>query len=293
MVFTDKFDKNIGIFESETDSIKTTGWVSKLNLLDELWVPNTEMVDVCKESGVTVPIRVIPHTIDSEKYKQPYQPPNLPDCDDTFKFYFIGEFNRRKHLNALLRAFHTEFQSHEPVSLILKVNKPDKNEEQVSELVRETCTGVKNGLRLYKYSHMYHEEVIISQYLTEPQLLGLHKYADCFVNPSYGEAWCQPAMDAIGCNNAVISGAVGGPKDFVHPEYLVTGQYEPVFGADPLFEDLHTGWENWFSIDIMDLRRKMRKAYTHNLDITAYNDVVISSHCYGDVGESMKRIINA
>ena len=35
----------------------------------------------------------------------------------------------------------------------------------------------------------------------------------------------------------------------------------PLAGADIIFEDMGTGRENWFDINICDLKKKMRAAY--------------------------------
>jgi hypothetical protein len=43
---------------------------------------------------------------------------------------------------------------------------------------------------------------------------------------------------------------------------LIDGRWEPVSGMTDTFADLFTGEEDWYSVDVNQLRRAMRKIYT-------------------------------
>ena len=105
--------------------------------------------------------------------------------------------------------------------------------------------------------------MIITDFLSEKDMCRLHKTCNCFVMPSYGEAWCIPAFDAMGFGNTPICSHGTGMRDFIQEDagFLVPGRWEPVYGMTETFTDLFTAEENWFSIDINELRRTMRKVY--------------------------------
>ena len=289
--------KNIGLFVTETDSCFFTNWVRKLNIMDEVWVANTSMLKLCEDNGVKKPVRVIPHATNVEKYKRDYPEFKLP-TDGKFTFYFIGELVRRKNIGALLKAFHTEFSFNEPVSLVLKVNKPGISQDAVYSELSKMCETNKRGLRLYKDVDRYHKEIIIPGYLTEEEIHGVHRACDCFVMPSFGEAWNIPAFDAIGHGNTPICTDVGGMKDFADKVgILVPGTIEPVAGVDEVVPRLHTGHETWVNIDVMKLRKAMRYVYKfHDHDMFKANFLIncniVQKHSYENIGEIMKESFN-
>ena len=109
MDYNGRFKKNIGLYATETDSFDRTTWAERINLMDEAWVINQQMVDASIRSGVTIPIKIIPHASDTDKFNKAYTKFEIPQIDNTFVFYFVGELIRRKNLVALLKAFHIEF----------------------------------------------------------------------------------------------------------------------------------------------------------------------------------------
>lgn len=53
-------------------------------------------------------------------------------------------------------------------------------------------------------------------------------------------------------------------KDFVVDEesgFLIEGSMSPVFGMNDTFQDIFTGREDWFDIDIRSLQSSMRKVF--------------------------------
>jgi len=256
--------KNICMFASESSNFVTTSWVERLNTLDEAWVFNWQSANVAENSGVNVPIRVIPHCFDITTYQKKYEPFHIPEIAGTFKFYFIGEFVRRKNLGALLKAFHSTFEPHEPVSLVIKSNIPGKSKQESADIIRNFCRSVKEGLKLRPIDS-YAKEVIITQRLSDADILRLHATCDCFVMPSYGEAWCIPAFEAMAMGKPTIATKGTGFLDYMTEEtsFLVPARKEPVFGCIDTFGDLMTAREEWDSIDISWLKSFMREIYDY------------------------------
>ncbi len=299
MTYHSSFIKNIGVFEYETDSLKHTGWVPYLNLMDEVWVPNNQLKKVCEYSGVNAVVRVVPHPCDTSRYTQYYERLRIPELDGKFVFYTIGECIRRKNFAGLLKAFHLEFRPWEPVVLVIKTNVTGQPPAYTANKTRQVINDVKRGLRLYPRLNDYHTEVILPGRLSDDEMMGLHATGDCFVLPSYGEAWCIPAVDAMGMGNVVVLNDEGGPADYVrHMEngFLLSNRREPAFMAPdevPL-QEVWTGNENWYSPDINELRHYMRTVYTDDVTRNKMSGLAIDTAFgldYSIVGNHMKNLL--
>ena len=59
-VYDKRFGKNIGIVEIETSNIGHSGWIEKINMLDEIVVGSSLVKESLNRDGVRIPIKVIP-----------------------------------------------------------------------------------------------------------------------------------------------------------------------------------------------------------------------------------------
>lgn len=287
MDYSGKFKKNIGLFVTETTNITYTDWQEHLKLMDELWVPNTEMAsqfvllkDVC----------IVPHAYDNTRYDQ-YDNFSIPKMKDSYVFYFIGEFNRRKRISALLQAYYTAFDRNDNVGLVIKANKPNVSSEQLMQELTDTDRSIRENLKMFADDRYYPQVAFIPERLTDRQILGLHRSCDCFVTATFGDAWCIPAFDALAHNNHVISSDVGGMADYLDGRGdLVSGQWTPVLGADVPVRNMGTGRELWFDVNIAEFSQCMKNAYTYNVH---GNSPDLSRYNYENVGKKMKDLLDA
>lgn len=296
MKYDSHFRKNIGIFELESKNIQHTQWVDHLNIMDELWVPCGDMMGL---KGVHTKTIWMPHCCDESEYQAEYPKLDIPQIQNKFVFYFIGSFTRRKHLSALLRAFHTEFDRHEPVSLVIKTTRQGMSSSDLADEVMNLCNGIKSKLNIYNDVNDYIKEIIITVDISRQELLRLHASCDCFVMPSFGEAWCAPLLDAMAMSNLVIASATGGPKDYIVDGtngFLVDGTMEPIFGENEGVADMGTAREIEFDISISDLQRKMRHVYHMNhaekMSIKNQAARIATTHSYAQIGNKMKGALN-
>ena len=129
--------KNIGFMATESTNFKATGWQFFANLMDEIWVPTMSSKCACRLSGVKKPINVVPHSLPIQSYLQAPEGKKIPHLNNKFNFIFVGEFIERKNIQALLRAFHSEFRYSEPVNLVIKTSKKD------IDFIKQYCENVK------------------------------------------------------------------------------------------------------------------------------------------------------
>lgn len=258
MSYDGHFERNIALFASETSNFSDSNWTRSLNLMDEIWVINKLQAQSCLASGVDKAIHVVPHVANLEKYEKDYPAFELPSIyHDRCIFYFVGEFSRRKNVAALIKAFYSEFDRRENVTLLLKLNKPGVSPPELAKEVQNFCLEIKKGLKKYVKEEMYQGEIVITDFLTEEQLHSLHQRCDVFVNPSYGEAWCLPAFDALAHGNPVISSDCGGPSDYL--PNTVKSEKDIAFGVFDSFPNLYTSNELWLEVNVSDLGWEMRK----------------------------------
>ena len=262
MEYTNKFKKNIALYATETSDFKQSAWPRKINMMDEAWVINNQMDQASKDSGVTIPIKVVPHATNIDKFKRPYKKIEIPNAGTEFTFYTIADLNHRKNLEAFIRAFHTEFDPSEPVSILIKTSAHGLEAEKTAEIVKNLCDEVKVGIKKFANQSQYKEDFIIADFISDEDICALHHSLDCFVTPSYGEAWCIPAFDAMAFGNTPICTNIGGMSDFIgHAGFLIEGRQEPVKKMTNTFQNIFTGKESWCSIDELELRRVMRHVY--------------------------------
>lgn len=293
MVYHSHFDKCIGLYVQETWNIEYTSWPGILNTMDEIWVPNQQMKsDITRY--IKPPVNVVPHTFDIEKYNRRYSPlPNI--SKDSFTFYYIGEINRRKHLASLLRAFLSEFSSNEPVKLLLKANKPGLSPDQTAKEIDDLCGIVKQNIKLNRCP----EIDVITNYLSEEDIYRLHTSCDCFVQPSFGEAWSIPCWEAMAFGKTPISTKTGGMSDYIinkRTGFLIDGQEECVIGYNETFSEFGKPQETWTNIDTLALQKKMREVYEMSDEqreqMITVSKKHIENYSYENIGNKMKELLN-
>jgi len=241
--------KNIGFCLSETNHLEFTPWISAMNLMDEIWVSSTVELKSLKNSLCTTPIIIMGEATDTNKFLKSYVH-NV----DNFTFYTIGE-GERKNFNALLMAFHREFDRNEPVDLLIKS----------SNLSVDALNQLKAQFGIYKNLEQYKQEKLVLNRLSEHDLNQMHMDCNCFVMTSYGEAWCRPALDALGFGKTPIVTDNTGTTDFIDNNngWVVKSYETPCLVQNKPLEYLYTSRETWFSIDILELQKAMREAYTN------------------------------
>jgi glycosyltransferase involved in cell wall biosynthesis len=291
MDYNGRFEKNIGLFVTETSTIKYTGWPQRLKQMDEIWVPCVDNFLSAMDGCPGANIKVIPHATDVSRFEEDWKPLEIPYAEDRHVFYFIGENIRRKRISALLQAYYKAFTANDNVMLVIKTSKAGFSARDVQEMMQETDKQVRDQLRMYP-NHAYYPPVIfLTERLSEEDLMGLHTRGNTFCTTSFGEAWCIPAFDAMGFGNHVISSKTGGMEDFLQGYsrgYLAAGQYSPVFGADLVFQDMNTGHETWFYVDISNFAAYMRMIYLIENEKAEDETEHINQYSYESVGQKMK-----
>jgi glycosyltransferase involved in cell wall biosynthesis len=260
-----RYKKNIGLTELETNNLSNSECISNMNRMDEIWVPSSQEKKCLMKSGVNKPIKVISQPLDTAFIKK-YSDHKLAFSniiDKTFKFYFIGEYTERKNIEDLIISFNLAFDIDQPVSLILKTSIPGISPYDSNKIIEDEIETIKKKLNIRT---KYKKEIIITDRLSYKDVIGLHNSCDCLIAPSYGEAFCRPAAEALCLGKTPIVTDNTGMNDFINYDngFLIKSHRTPVYVNNrPLSKDfdIYTANEYWYRPDMYDLINKMQTVY--------------------------------
>ena len=132
--------KNIGFVALENVKFTNKVWLANLKMMDDVFVPNVASQAVLSDNGISS--KIFPHSFNFNKIKSYERNANIVELSNSFNFTFVGEHCHRKNLEALLIAFHNEFNYIEPVNLYIKTS--GKSLQEMTNF----CEQVKNKLKL-------------------------------------------------------------------------------------------------------------------------------------------------
>lgn len=191
----DAFFKNKGRYKIGYTMLEVDGlpkeWVRQCNLMDEVWVPSAFNEQTFRQSGVKVPIHVIPLGIDPNYFN-----PQLRGFrfSDKFTFLSVFEWGERKAPEKLIKTFLQEFADNDDVLLVCKINNNDPSLTIPQEIQKLGCKGIESKMK-----------ILHNQKIPGYLMGSLYRSADCFVLPTRGEGWGMPILEAMACGTPTIA----------------------------------------------------------------------------------------
>lgn len=275
--------KNIGYTVWETESLPSQ-WTSLCNSMDEIWVPCEWNVNVFKKSGVTVPVKKIPHCFDKEDFFRTNSIRKLPVQDDTYLFYSIFQWSARKNPEGLLQAYFSRFTKEDNVALILKTfryNNLEKDKEEIKNLI----DAVKRKLWITETPPI----ILIHENMSKAELMELHNAGDCFVLPHRAEGWGIPHFEAMAHNKLVIATGYSGNLEFMNTNnsMLLPYQLTPCYGMD---RGTYNGKMEWAEPSIHELGNKMREVFEMgkgNFKLNENPEEVLNKFSWKTIGDQI------
>jgi glycosyltransferase involved in cell wall biosynthesis len=259
------YKKNIGIISVESHNLNDSQIISNINTMDEIWVSTNYEKNILIKSGVSRTIKIIPPSLDIDLIKtfDDHKLEFHPIVNNMFKFYFIGEYLDRKNIEDLIVSFNLAFSYDEPVCLVLKTGIDTMNPIQSKKVIEEDIQKIKKKLRI---GNKYKQEIIITDYLSYKDKIGLHNACDCFISPSYGESFCKSAIEAMILGKTPIFNTNTAMRDYLDDScaFPVKSHKTPVIVSNGILGkdfDTPSANEYWYKIDIYDLIDKMTEIY--------------------------------
>jgi len=278
---------NIGYAAWETDQLPRD-WVTKINTLDEVWVPSQYNVKVFKDSGITIPIHCFPHTFNFNQEEEVSKNPVLEPAEEgEFTFYSIFQWLERKNPAALLRAFLTEFKAEEKVRLVMKSYCLNPGMEEDIAVIRRQVKQIKDSLHLPSFPKI----LLISSLLSRGQIRCLHIQGDCYVSLHKCEGFGIPMVEAMAEANPVIATGYSGSDEFIQvgQAYPVKYTKAPVWGMP---WPMYTGEMTWAEPSLLDARKQMRFVFENQGAAWAAGSLgkafVEQNFSWKKIGEAMK-----
>jgi glycosyltransferase involved in cell wall biosynthesis len=264
--------KNVAMCAWETSHIPNTNmggnprnnWANQLNRMDTVWTFSTAAKQAMRDSGVTVPIDVIPHPIDLDTYcptdddhprVEIYDAARRPLHDGWFKFLSIFQWQSRKDPLTLLLAYFAEFRGDEQVALVLKTFGHKTGEtEEIAKRIAEFRRGAS-------LPHEPPRVFLVPGVLSDPEMIDLVRACDCSVTTSKGEGFCLPIAESLACGVPAITPRGSAFLDYVTEQvgYLVNVHEEPAHGI--FHSTAYYITQTWHKTDVQHLRKRMREAF--------------------------------
>jgi glycosyltransferase involved in cell wall biosynthesis len=233
------------------------------NKYDEIWTASNFNKVSFMSSGVTKPVKIIPHYIDPELINPDAAPMKIKNKRG-FTFAYNADLSFRKGLHYLLPAFCEEFKEDEDVSLLLKLTMSDTSSAIAPNIV-ESLNRLMLGANVLEKPRA--PILLMVQYLDYSKLSSFYSSIDCYVAPYMGEGFCYPIAEAMLCNKPIIASRCAAPIDYLdnscswlvnldakNPTIPITDPWQ--LKIDPKYEG-----QSLYHIDVKDLRKKMREAF--------------------------------
>lgn len=254
---------HIGRVFWETDKLPAE-FAKCVQMLDEVWTGSEFNKQAIINAGVTKPIYIVPEAIDCSIESEAVMP-YLSNTEDLFRFYSIFEWTERKNPTALLTAYFQEFQDNEKVGFVLKTYVDNFSPERQYE-IESNIKRIKLSLGLEYYPPLF----LFKNLMDRHQIYRFHKSFDCFVSTHRGEGWGIPQMEAMLMEKPIISTNLGGVHEYLTDmtDALLLPAKMIKLESNTRNKQWYTSDQNWGDVEVSDVRKAMRWAYDHRLDLT-------------------------
>lgn len=216
-------------------------WVYEINRnWDMVVVPDENLVDVYKNSGVTKPIFVVPLGTNLESH---LQAPLKTKANKFFTFANLTSFEERKNILKLVQAYNKAFKDKNDVRLLLSPRRDGGSYESIMDYILESNVAgvtVDMGTKDNNYYNFLFSSI------------------DCYVSPSKGEGFSVIPREAMARGIPVIISDILSQKTLV--ETGLVKSVEPV-NRVPGFYNKNMIVGDFEDISVLDLADAMLDVY--------------------------------
>lgn len=266
---------------SKCTGVNISAW--EATAIPKLWVDILDAVGVKKvivpsswnkhvyEERLPTSVKVvrIPHVIESNEGEDEIAP-LLPFVKDKHVFLSVAQWQPRKGLHDLIKAYYMQFGNRDDVVLILKtyiniMNMFSLSNKQQEERISREIEEIRKSIYLDDFSNPSCKIIVIPGVLRKEQLNWLYKIADTFVLPSRGEGFCYPLAEAMRYDCNVVMPDRGGHVDLISDNdyrkkfQSTTGIWQPYEGLNG-----YTCNMAWYLTDLYSLRHALQKSLKKN-----------------------------
>lgn len=193
--------------------------------------------------------------------------------DRPYVFYCVGEFNNRKGIADLIRAYLAEFSADDNVLLYVKTNGDVSHDTAcrfVYEQQQQQHDSDRSAAIILDYRILPHEDI-----------MQIHRDADCFVSLTKSEGVGIGACEAAFSGNPIIVTRFGGQLDYLVDVDFVNYRLVPANYCSGLHQGSEEcnkrGWcmrnglydakeQEWAQPDLSHAQELMRRRYANSAD---------------------------
>ena len=284
--------RTIGMTIWETSALHP-GWVQAIEeaRLTSLWVPNNFNKAVFQKAMPTLPIDIVPHVVDVADFDAHTTPLQLRRLqDDRFVFYTVSQLSRRKNFEGLFAAYCHAFTAADPVTLIVKTYRTGtSNAEQ-----EETLNLISDAIAA---TNMTSRPAIlpITEHLSFPQMVGLHRRGDCYVSAHLGEGWGLGISDAFACGKTGVVTGWSGNMAFCNHE----NSYPVGYQLTPVRDMLDTPWYDarqcWAEPNLVAFASTLRHVYENPQELRSKGrraKATVRQFSPSKIGQVMRQLLS-
>ena len=259
-----RFDRIILNTVWETTKIPKQ-WLPIIQSFDAVCVPCFHNIAAFINSGVNIPLFLVPHGADTHLFNPNNEKLLLNEAREKFVFVSVFDFQHRKNPETLLKAYWEEFTSKDSVLLVIKTYGGARKKiiSTINHYKKKLGFGMETAPLF-----------IITGIISEMQLQGLYTLGNAFVLPTRGEGVGLPFIEALSSGIPVIATGWGGQMDYLdeNNSFLIDYKLEtPAISINsentiaPVYRELFEDEEQlWAEVDEHDLKKQMRHAYENH-----------------------------
>jgi glycosyltransferase involved in cell wall biosynthesis len=302
-LFAERGKRIVGYTVWEVDALPEH-WPRLLDIADLVLVPSRFNEDVFARSGVTRPVRVVPHIRrhawsataldDAARVRKRLRIPQ-----DHFVFYTIGAWDPRKALPEVIDAFAREFGAQERVTWLVKTSAALSNAAADTQFGAGTQERTQRAVaQAARAAGRAAASVacVGADNLDGRSMDAIHAAGDAYVSLAHGEAWGMGAFEAATLGKPVIITGWGGQLDYLGGDYpgLVRYALVPVSGWLPYAS--YRPAQRWAQADAQHARELMRAAVARDGRLrdaaVAAREAIVSRFAEPVVGREFVAAIN-
>lgn len=245
-----RFGVNICVPKIISRNLNHTGWIEKINMMDEVWVNSYFAEKSLRESGVVRMIKVLPEPFDINVKTK-----NKLDTDREFNFYTISSSDDKDSLISLLVAYMTEFDKEDNTRLIIKTSGHDETE--IKNLMHNAYRITK------KSSENVNEPIVVVGDIEDHKLHELLNNCDCYIDVSKGSYTTASCIEALIHKKLCIVTNGTANSSYVTKDsgFLIDSNTENILSACKYStHNISNIYETWNNPNIQCIRSQMRQA---------------------------------
>lgn len=301
--------KNIGISAFVETNRCNPKWIDACNKMDMIIVPSEFTKNVAIESGLlTTNIHVVPewfnhHVISENKNDESVLSDERLKFSKEFNFLIISQLTAmspvddRKNIYNAIKWTLEEFQNDPEVGLVLKTNLGRGSKKD-----KKNCVNLlKQMIDTFNIKNKQGKISLIHGNLTSQEIACLYKHKDIkgILNPTRGEGYGLPLVDAAAAGMPVVATDKTGHLDFLTIEgkkYFLPVDYQNVkINKSKIDNRIFFEGFSWCNPDELSFKKQIRSLYKnyeqHKKDSNTLSLHVRKNFCKDTIKKTYNQII--